>query len=145
MPHLSEAMAKPVMLDFFGHTAAFHHVGLAIQHAANAGITDLAMTTDPVQRVRVGFVTVGDCCIELIEPLGEDSPVSNSIKQGYKLLHICFEVDNLEESLQEAEGHSFKILQYPVPAAAFANRRIAWLWHPNWGVFELLERHLAAP
>lgn len=127
-------------LDFFGPGAALHHLGLAVQDAAKARVADLAMTTDPIQRVKVGFVSIGDCCVELIEPLGPDSPVSNSIKQGYKLLHACFEVDDIEAALRQAEQHSFKVIQQPVPAVAFDQRRIAWVWHPVWGVFELLER-----
>lgn len=129
-----------MMLEFFGPGATFHHLGLAVQDAAKTQVENLDMTADPIQRVRVGFVSIADCCVEVIEPLGEDSPVSNSIKQGYKLLHACFEVDDIAQSLQQAERHRFKIIQQPVPAVAFENRYIAWVWHPVWGVFELLER-----
>ncbi|MGH2386990.1 MAG: VOC family protein, partial [Chloroflexota bacterium] len=125
-------------LSFFGPGAKFHHVGLVVQDAAAAGITDLERITDPIQRVSVGFVSLEDCCIELIEPLGEDSPVINSLRKGLKYLHLCFEVEDLGEALRLARIHGFKIIHDPTPATAFAGREIAWLWHEVWGVIELL-------
>jgi methylmalonyl-CoA/ethylmalonyl-CoA epimerase len=126
----------------FGDSARLHHVGIAIAQISQAGISYLPVTTDPIQGVRVGFVSIADCCVELIEPLDDQSPVSNSIQKGIKLVHICFEVDDLENALSEAEAHGFKVIQEPTPAEAFAQRRIAWVWHAVWGLIELLERQL---
>jgi methylmalonyl-CoA/ethylmalonyl-CoA epimerase len=125
-------------LSLFGAGARFHHVGLVTQDAARGIPTDVEMITDPIQRVRVGFVTLGDCCIELIEPVGEDSPVINSLQKGIKYLHLCFEVDDLRAVLSLASDQGFKIIHNPAPATAFAGREIAWLWHQVWGVIELL-------
>lgn len=126
-------------VNFFGSSARLHHVGLAISRIDLAKLEDLEVFTDPVQKVRVGFVEVNGNAIELIEPLHEQSPVSNSIKKGHKLVHICFEVDDLEEGLYTAVTNHFKVIQPPTPAVAFNNRKIAWVYHPVWGLFELLE------
>ena len=136
-------MAVEAIVSFFGASARFHHVGLAVPDAA-AGMPGIEMTADPIQRVRVAFVGAPGCVIELIEPLGPDSPVSNSIGKGIKLVHLCFEVDDIAASLHEAATSGFKIIQPPVSAVAFDGRDIAWVWHPFWGVFELLEREGAA-
>ena len=125
-------------LSFFGSGARFHHVGLVTEDAVRSGAPDLELITDPVQRVRVGFVSMENCCVELIEPLGEDSPVVNSLKKGIKYLHLCFEVADIDEALRSAVGHGFKIIHNPTPATAFSDREIAWLWHQVWGVIELL-------
>jgi len=62
-----------------------HHVGFVVQDIAR-GLHGLASLTpvwdgqiyhDPNQKVRVAFVGTGgpDALIELVEPVGEDSPV----------------------------------------------------------------------
>jgi methylmalonyl-CoA/ethylmalonyl-CoA epimerase len=126
--------------EFFGPSARLHHVGLALADVARAGVADLPLTTDPLQQVRVGFVDVAGCRIELIEPTGVTSPVHKSIEKGNKLVHLCFEVDCLDEALRAAQSQGFKTLREPVPAEAFQGRRISWVYHPAWGLFELLER-----
>jgi methylmalonyl-CoA/ethylmalonyl-CoA epimerase len=76
--------------------------------------------------------------VELIEPAGEDSPVTNSLQKGMKYLHLCFEVEDLRAALDLAVKYGFKIIHNPTPATAFGGREIAWLWHQVWGVIELL-------
>ncbi|UOF91399.1 VOC family protein [Fodinisporobacter ferrooxydans] len=126
-------------LHFFGENTKFHHIGLGIEDVAKINLDSTFLTHDPIQKVKVGFVQVGDCCVEIIEPVGEQSPVRNSIKKGNKLMHICFEVNDLDEALRQAEQNAFKVIQKPVPAEAFNQRKIAWVYHPNWGLYELLE------
>jgi methylmalonyl-CoA/ethylmalonyl-CoA epimerase len=127
-------------VNFFGATAKFHHIGLALSSLDLAMIENLQITADPLQRVKVGFVNLADCCIELIEPVGENSPIQNNIKKGHKFVHLCFEVDEILDGLKHAASHKFKVIQLPAPAVAFDNRSIAWVYHPVWGLYELLER-----
>lgn len=127
-------------LQFFGPSARLHHIGLAVNQIDGQYLDQKEITEDPIQRVKVGFVSVADVSIELIEPINEQSPINNSLKKGNKLVHLCFEVDDLQESLEYAESHRFKVIQQPVPAVAFDNRNIAWVYHREWGLFELLER-----
>jgi methylmalonyl-CoA/ethylmalonyl-CoA epimerase len=125
-------------VDFFGSGATFHHVGLAVESidAAQAGLTKFH---DPIQKVVVAFMEVHGAMIELIEPAGGGSPVSASLAKGIQLLHLCYEVPNLEQAIASAGKHGLRLIARPAPAVAFDQRRIAWLFHQRFGVFELLE------
>jgi methylmalonyl-CoA/ethylmalonyl-CoA epimerase len=123
----------------FGPGATFHHVGLAVR-SIEAVAPDLEVWEDPIQKVRVAFLTLDGAPIELVEPASEDSPVTRSLQAGAKLLHLCFEVDGIEEAASVGKGWGFRLIAAPVPAAAFGGRRIAWLFSAEWGLVELLER-----
>ncbi len=51
----------------------------------------------PVQGVRVAFVDLPNSQIELIEPLGDDSPLVGFLAKNPKggQHHVCFEVDDI--------------------------------------------------
>jgi len=127
--------------NFLGNTnPKFNHLGLAVVRISDTKIPELQITEDPIQKVKIAFIDMFGCPIELIEQTTENSPVSNSIKRGRKLLHICFEVDNIEEAIRVASRQGFKIISKPVSAKAFCNRHVIWLYHDVWGLFELIER-----
>lgn len=123
----------------FGPSAKLHHVGIAVASIA-AVDPALDVVHDPIQRVRVAFFRQADLLIELIEPAGEDSPVQQSLRKGHKLLHSCFEVDTLEDAITAGRARGYLQLHPPVPAVAFGNRRIAWVFSAQLGLVELLER-----
>lgn len=127
-------------LDVWGEGAALHHIGLAMAHIEDIALSRLETVIDPIQKVKIAFVQMNDCCVELLEPLGADSPIVNSLKKNNKLLHLCFEVFDLAKALDAAGTHGFRIVKKPVPAAAFSGRYIAWVFSPLWGLIELLER-----
>ena len=133
-------MVEAKRLDAFGDGAKLHHVGLGV--ASIAKLTQDAVTwDDPIQKVRVAFVELNGATIELVEPLGENSPVIRSIREGITLLHLCYEVPDLELALQRARTFGFRRIQKPVPAVAFEDRRIAWVFSFDYGLVELLEEH----
>ena len=78
--------------------------------------------------------------LELLEPANEKSPVFLSLKKGIKLVHLCFEVPDIEAAIARGIEHSFMQIAPPVPAPAFEGRRIAWVYHAALGLFELLEK-----
>lgn len=125
-------------LDFFGPGACAHHVGLAVP-SITALVPDAHITHDPVQRVSVAFVDIAGQCIELIEPADEKSPVSDNIAKGQKLVHVAIEVPDIEAAITAARPHGFHRLAKPVPATAFDERPIAWLFSRQYGLFELIE------
>ncbi len=51
----------------------------------------------PSQRVSVAFIDVANSQLELIEPLGADSPIHGFLKKNPSggQHHVCFEVDNI--------------------------------------------------
>ena len=125
-------------LDCFGSSARLHHIGVAVNSIHELYPT-CRVTHDAIQGVNVAFVSVNGCCWELIEPAMEDSPVSPSLSKGVKLLHICYEVNDIEASLHRCRQHGFHIIRQPLPATAFDQRRIAFVSSRTFGVVELLE------
>jgi len=125
--------------NFFGDDAVFHHIGMAVPL-----ISDISPGSQPVkddiQKVFVAFISLNGVNIELIEPDGSDSPVALSIKKGIKLLHICYEVVNIDEALNECRKYKFHCIARPQPASAFNDNKIAWVYSKHYGLFELLEK-----
>lgn len=95
---------------------------------------------DPIQRVRVQFVSAGsDMLVELIEPAEEGSPVSRHLqKHGPGLVHLCYLTADIEGACTYVREHGGIVTCEPVPAVAFAGRRIAFIYW-NSLVMEFLE------
>lgn len=125
--------------DFFGPSAKLDHVGLVVRSIAKIS-PDEETVSDPIQKVNIAFVNFHDTKVEFLEPHDESSPVWKSLTKGEKLLHLCYEVDDLDEALQRGRQHGFHCIRRPVPAVAFNNRLIAWVYHAEFGLFELLQR-----
>ncbi len=126
-------------LVFLGEDATLHHVGLAcssIDEVLGANVK----IHDPIQKVHVAFADMHGLPVELIEPATPDSPVSASLAKGQKLVHACYEVDDIRKSIETAKKNGFHLLSQPVPATAFENRPIAWLVHKVFGLIELVQR-----
>jgi methylmalonyl-CoA/ethylmalonyl-CoA epimerase len=97
---------------------------------------------DPNQKVRVTFLITRpeDAQIELVQPGGEDSPVSRFLEEkGGGLHHACYEVDHLETQIKEMRSRGALLAKRPKPAVAFDGRRIAWLITAEGFLVELLE------
>ena len=125
--------------SFFGEDATFHHIGLGVD-----SVRDLdpqgSIRTDKIQKVALSFVQINGVTVELLEPRGDSSPIARSLRDGVKLLHLAFEVDNLEAALEFCRPAGFHCLQRPVPAEPLDGRRIAWVFSKQYGLFELVER-----
>ncbi len=124
---------------WFGDGATLDHVGVAVRSLAATGIPELAVTEDARQRVSVAFVEAGGVTLELIEPLGENSPITRSLQNRQQLVHLCFRVPDLELAIDSGKQAGFHRFAAPAAAPAFDGRRIAWMYHPMFGVMELLE------
>ena len=58
----------------------------------------------PSDRVRIAFLPVGEVKIELVEPTDDTTGVARFLaSKGEGFHHVCFEVDNLAESLLRLE------------------------------------------
>jgi methylmalonyl-CoA/ethylmalonyl-CoA epimerase len=133
-----EHLPRIKRLHFFGEKARFHHIGLAVKSIRDVSPSS-EVIVDSVQKVFLSFVSVGGIKIELLEPSGEDSPVFESLKKNVKLLHICYSVPEVQTAVKECRKYGFRCIARPVPAAAFNNRKIAWVYSPVYGLIELLE------
>ena len=66
----------------------------------------------PEQGVRVCFVDAPNCQVELIEPLGPDSPIVKFLEKNPAggQHHVCFEVDDIVGARAHFEGKGARIL-----------------------------------
>ena len=101
---------------------------------------------DPIQKVSVNFLTQSDndvAEIELIAPLGQDSPITAMLaKSGGGAYHLCFETSDIEQALVHAKNNGCIVISGPVPAVAFNGRRIAWIYTKSRQLFELVEAEI---
>ena len=77
------------------------------------GATGIGTPFDmPEQGVRVCFVDAPNCQVELIEPLGADSPIVNFLAKNPLggQHHVCFEVTEIDEARGWFEGKGARIL-----------------------------------
>jgi methylmalonyl-CoA/ethylmalonyl-CoA epimerase len=129
-----------------------HHFGFVVKSIQDCGWSfaqalgaswDEKIFFDPLQKVRVTFFegrNNADPLIELVEPGGEDSPVTQFLQRGGGLHHLCYEVGDLERHLEFCKSVGNTIIRPPVPAVAFGGRRIAWAVTRKRLLVELLER-----
>jgi len=117
----------------------FHHVGLVVG-SLNEVVPDGERTVDEIQKVAIAFRSIHGLPVEYLEPLGDDSPVMASLRKGQRLLHLCFSVPDLDAAIHEGRNRGFSCIARPVPATAFAGRRIAWLFSKTYGLIELVEQ-----
>jgi methylmalonyl-CoA/ethylmalonyl-CoA epimerase len=114
-----------------------HHVGFVVTNieASVPGMSRALLAdwnneifTDPLQRVRVSFLNVGQHSplVELVEPLGRDSPVFRFLGNGGGLHHMCYEVLSIPEHLDRIRAGGGIIVSRAKPAIAFGGRLIAW-------------------
>jgi len=63
------------------------------------------------QQVRVAFLPVGDSNIELLQPTDDDSGVARYLqKKGPGLHHICLEVDNIVETMDQLKRANVQLI-----------------------------------
>ncbi|NTU58860.1 MAG: methylmalonyl-CoA epimerase [Chlorobiaceae bacterium] len=99
----------------------------------------------PAEKVRVAFLTIGESHIELLEPIGEDGPVSKFIaKNGEGMHHIALATDDLRNETERVTAHGINPLGEPSTGAG--GKKIVFL-HPrqtNRVLLELVEpNHLS--
>jgi methylmalonyl-CoA/ethylmalonyl-CoA epimerase len=103
-----------------------NHVGVAVPSIEDAkatyrdlyGVPESAMTETrelPAQGVRFAFVNVANSQIELIEPLGEGSPIRNFLERNPKggQHHVCFEVADIYAARDEMVAKGATVLNEP--------------------------------
>lgn len=126
----------------------FHHIGIACRDIdkskvfyVDQGYTAAPTTLDPLQRVKVCFLEKqGAPRLELLEPVGEDSPVARILAaSGVTPYHMCYEVENLEDAIARLRARRFLLVNSPVPACALGDRRVAFMFQKDTGLIELVE------
>ena len=65
----------------------------------------------PADRVRIAFLTVGESRVELVEPTDDTTGVARFLaSKGEGFHHVCFEVDNLAETLLRLEIDGIELI-----------------------------------
>ena len=130
----------------------FHHLGIAVANLGTAipvyeKLLGYKLVSgpfdDPIQKVSVCFLqrsVSGDILIELVAPGAEQSPIQRILAKGGGPYHTCYQVAEMEASLAHLTKNGCLVVSNPVPAVAFGNRRIAWLFTPTRHLLEVLER-----
>jgi methylmalonyl-CoA/ethylmalonyl-CoA epimerase len=103
-----------------------NHVGVAVPdiEAAKAtyrdlyGVPDAAITDTrelPEQGVKFAFINVANSQIELIEPLGADSPITKFLQKSPRggQHHVCFEVADIYVARDEMVVRGARVLNEP--------------------------------
>jgi len=131
-------------------TFALHHIGYLasdLEAAAARWCADLGYLRDgPVhedafQTAKVCFLRLPGHGprLELISPAGKDSKLSNALRKGVTLHHLCYEVPKITDALATLRGKGWLQLGEPAPAVAFGGRSIAWMMDKHGVLIELLQ------
>ena len=100
------------------NTATIDHLGIAVKSLAQAkelySLLGLEISEEEVvehEQVRLAMVQLGPSRIELLEPLGEDSPVGRFLKKrGEGLHHVAIHVDNIEAKLADLKSKGVRLV-----------------------------------
>lgn len=116
----------------------FHHFGVAVRDLQQAipvfgNMFGYQLKSgpfdDPIQNVSVCFLSRGDGdpVLELVAPLGPNSPIDRTLRKGGGIYHICYQVPDIRGAIEHLTELGSFLLSGPVPAVAFGMREIAWL------------------
>jgi methylmalonyl-CoA/ethylmalonyl-CoA epimerase len=135
-------MASSLRLHHMGFVVADIVTAMPAFVRSMAAEWDGQIFEDPLQKAKVAFMTTrpGDAQIELVQPVGENSPVQRFLLQGGGMHHLCYEVASLEAELTSFRSRGAAIASRPKPAVAFGGRRIAWVITSEKFLVELLEQ-----
>lgn len=101
-----------------------NHIAIAVPDLAAAAsrYRDLGVATTepqdlPEHGVRIVFVEFENTKIELLEPLGPNSPIAAFLERqpAGGIHHICFDVDDLSAAISTAAENGIRLLGGGVP------------------------------
>ena len=130
---------------------ALHHVGYAvksIEYISGLYVERFGYEVrtpvihDALQTALVQFLSLpGDqVYLELVSPDGPESRLTNAVRNGGGLNHLCYIADSLERVTDSLVDTGMMLISLPQPAVAFAGRRICWLLGEDPLPIELVER-----
>ncbi len=115
------------------------HVGVAVKNLDEAinvyrdilGFKLLGVHVLTERKVKVAFLsTGGEAQIELLEPLGSESPVAKFLEsRGEGIHHIAVKVDNIEKTLEALKKKGVQLVDEK-PRTGAEGKKIAFV-HPK--------------
>ncbi len=109
-----------------GIVRGLHHVAIAVRSIDEArafwegtlGMRAVEPEVVPDQGVRVLLLFAGEQRIELVEPAGEDSPITRFLERGGGVHHLAWSVDSVADAIRRlVEGGVRMIDREPRPGA----------------------------
>lgn len=96
---------------------------------------------DENRKVRILFVKKNEYLLELIEPKDETSDAYAYLKKMQNgPYHICYKVDNIDESIKQLVEEGYMIVKEKSSAIAFENKNVCFLYKRSMGLIELVEK-----
>lgn len=126
-----------------------HHIGYAVKSIDKAfevlkllGFEEEEeKITDEKRDVKILFIKNGEYQIELIEPLGENSPIKNILKKNGSIpYHLCYESENILEDIEFLRNKRFLLIDELSESTAIRGKKVCFLYHQEIGIIELVER-----
>lgn len=129
-----------------------NHIGIACKNLAKSKIlyqqlgfvVIKELVTDELRNLDYLFLKNESIVIELIgvsnKSLKSDIDTTlESSRMGCDVIyHTCYESDNLMLDIQKLKNEGFKLIKTPEKAIACNNRLIAFLFHSDIGIIELI-------
>ncbi len=117
-----------------------NHVAIAVKDIAKAskvykdtlGAEVSEKVPQPDHGVSTVFITLPNTKIELLEPLGEGSPIAKFLERnpGGGIHHICYEVDDIRAALDTLKAQGARMLGDGEPKIGAHGKPVLFL-HPK--------------
>jgi methylmalonyl-CoA/ethylmalonyl-CoA epimerase len=125
-----------------------NHVAIAVPDIAKAaavyrdtlGAQVSAAVPQPMHGVTTVFITLPNTKIELLEPLGEGSPIAKFLERNPEggIHHLCYEVDNIRAARDALKAAGARVLGDGEPKIGAHGKPVLFL-HPQDFVGTLVE------
>ena len=117
------------LIDHVGIAVADLDVALAL-YEGTFGMPVAHRETVEEQGVEAVLLDVGDCHVELLRPLGADTPVGKFLeRKGPGLHHVAYRVDDIEAALAKLAGDGVELIDSE-PRTGIRRSRVAFV-HPK--------------
>jgi methylmalonyl-CoA/ethylmalonyl-CoA epimerase len=117
-----------------------NHVAIAVRDIAKAsevyrqtlGAEVSAPEPQPAHGVTTVFITLPNTKIELLEPLGEGSPIGKFLDRNPDggIHHVCYEVDDIRAARDKLKGQGARVLGDGEPKMGAHGKPVLFL-HPK--------------
>ena len=114
------------------------HIGVAVDdldaalalYEGSFGMPVAHRETVEEQGVEAVLLDVGDCHVELLRPLGPETPVGRFLeRKGPGLHHVAYRVDDIDATLADLREQGIELID-STPRVGIRNSRVAFV-HPR--------------
>ncbi len=125
----------------------FHHIGVATKNIEREFATyeklgykrDGDVFCDEIQKIRGLFITApGHPCLELLENVSDDGPLTTVLDKGIKYYHTAYQVENIDAALEWAVEDLNAIIICPITEATYFEK-ICFLMLRNRAIIEFVQ------